>query len=285
MAHAFALAAMKRGTPRHPKAVRLQHLLGISRPTVVGLLELLYHFTAEFAPQGNIGKFTDEDIALGCDAPCAASVFVEQLVVTGWLDRDPEHRLLVHDWPEHMDNGIRMLLRKRGLVPFGTKSNLDREVIAESNAQRFNSEPSAGAGIGSGSSVLPSSFGSSGGIGGAGEKGVTVVAAVPVRWSDFERVYDAYPNKTAMYPAQEAWAQMRPPVEEVLAALAWQVELPEWTRNEGRAVPHLRTYLLNRQWEDHRPERPKPQPHPREKANAEAIARGLGLEVTYGRKR
>ena len=56
---------MKRDAPDHPKTQKLAHLLAIPQATAVGLLELLWHFTARYAFQGDIGKFADEEIARG----------------------------------------------------------------------------------------------------------------------------------------------------------------------------------------------------------------------------
>jgi hypothetical protein len=56
---------VKRGTPRHPKVAHLCELLRVKLPAAVGYLELLWHFTAEFAPQGDIGRFTDKRIEAG----------------------------------------------------------------------------------------------------------------------------------------------------------------------------------------------------------------------------
>ena len=54
---------MKRGTPEHPKMLLLASTLEINNYAAVGLMECLWHFTARYAPQGNIGKYTDEIIA------------------------------------------------------------------------------------------------------------------------------------------------------------------------------------------------------------------------------
>src|SRR5215472_1622606 len=55
-------APVKRGTPDHPKVFDLCDRLVCDRPTALGYLELLWHFTAKYAPQGNIGRFPDRRI-------------------------------------------------------------------------------------------------------------------------------------------------------------------------------------------------------------------------------
>jgi hypothetical protein len=115
---------MKRGTPEHPKTKALANILNIPWAHAVGILELLWHFTAKFAPQGDIGKYSDLVIAqaVGWQRPtgrrgvtpeCTLS---DALVEAKWLDRDPERRLIVHDWEDHMDQSVERILSRRGLV-------------------------------------------------------------------------------------------------------------------------------------------------------------------------
>ena len=56
---------MKRGTPRHPKVAKLAELCGIELTHAIGILEALWHFTAEFSPAGDIGRFSDKEILRG----------------------------------------------------------------------------------------------------------------------------------------------------------------------------------------------------------------------------
>jgi hypothetical protein len=51
------------GTQNHLKAKRLMRKLGIPSYRAVGLLESIWLLCAECCDEGNIGKFTDEEIA------------------------------------------------------------------------------------------------------------------------------------------------------------------------------------------------------------------------------
>lgn len=90
-----------------PKLAALARKLGVRRYQAVGILEHLWYFTATQAPRGDIGRWTDEEIAAGIDWPADASVLVEALVSSRWLDRCGEHRLLVHDWADHCDQTVK----------------------------------------------------------------------------------------------------------------------------------------------------------------------------------
>src|SRR5262245_13069098 len=103
-------AAVKRGTIDHPKTLRLMQELRIGRATALGHLEALWHFTARYAPQGDIGKWSDADIAIGCFWDGEPAEFIRALCAAGWLDApirladrqgalNAQHigRLVVHD--------------------------------------------------------------------------------------------------------------------------------------------------------------------------------------------
>jgi hypothetical protein len=100
----------------HPKVGMLASMLGIRRFEAVGVLEMLWHFTAQYCPQGDVGKRTDTQIAAFLDWPQdRATVLVEALVSCAWLDRNDEHRLVVHDWHDHSDGTCDKYLAEHGL--------------------------------------------------------------------------------------------------------------------------------------------------------------------------
>ena len=125
---------MKRGTPDHPKMEALATALGVDLAKAVGTLELLWHFTAKFAPQGDVGKWSDEAIAKAAHwcandgEPCK---LVRALVETRWLDECKERRLIVHDWGDHADDATKKQLKRKELdvlVPVRTLSRQRRKL-------------------------------------------------------------------------------------------------------------------------------------------------------------
>jgi len=118
---------MKRGTPRHPKTRALARTLGVPLSHAVGILEMLWHFTAEYAPRGDIGRFADIDIAEEVAWEAEAEKLIDALVECGWLERDERHRLIVHDWAEHADDAVHMrLARAHELFADGRRPKLGR---------------------------------------------------------------------------------------------------------------------------------------------------------------
>lgn len=107
---------MKRGTPDSPKFKRLCRILKVSAVQGVGHLELLWHFAADYAQPGDIGKWSDEDIADACGWDGDAGAFVDALVLARWLDPCRKHRLVVHDWAQHTDNATKRSLQRADAV-------------------------------------------------------------------------------------------------------------------------------------------------------------------------
>lgn len=108
---------MKRGGPNHPKTYALAEALGIRRFHAVGLLEMLFHFTAQYAPEGDIGKYSDKRIAAAVDWAASVPRLIDSLVATGWVDRHSGARLVLHGWSEHADKATVQRLRRAGKNP------------------------------------------------------------------------------------------------------------------------------------------------------------------------
>lgn len=109
-------AAVKRGTPDHPKTRQLARALGIPLAQAVGHLEMLWQWTAKFAPRGDVGRFGDQAIAEGCAWPGEPAVFIAAMTAedSRWLDVDDVNRLLVHDWPQHAEDSVHRVLARAG---------------------------------------------------------------------------------------------------------------------------------------------------------------------------
>jgi hypothetical protein len=94
---------MKRGTVRHPKLLRLARRLQCEPYAALGLLEALLDWAYQFARRGDVGRFTDGDLAEAVGWKGTPSELVSALLDTHWLDPCGVHRLLIHDLAEHAD--------------------------------------------------------------------------------------------------------------------------------------------------------------------------------------
>lgn len=93
---------------------------------VVGLLELLWHWTAEQCPSGNIGKFNDAAIADAVSWPIEIDPagLINALLECRLVDRNDSHRLIIHNWSLHADKAVHTKLQRwaenfaDGFAPF-----------------------------------------------------------------------------------------------------------------------------------------------------------------------
>jgi hypothetical protein len=92
----------------------LAAMLDLPRWGAVGLLEMLWHFTARYSPRGDVGKHSDRQIAAAMDWRAEPERLVQALVDARWLDRVEGGRLWVHDWHEHCDGAADKYLADRG---------------------------------------------------------------------------------------------------------------------------------------------------------------------------
>jgi hypothetical protein len=103
---------MKRTAMQHTKLKKLMRKLNLPQWGAVGLLESLWHLTAREALMGDIGKLTDEDIAIAIDWKDEPQVLIDALVDAGWIDRSEMSRLVVHDWEEHADDATKKAIER-----------------------------------------------------------------------------------------------------------------------------------------------------------------------------
>lgn len=111
---------MKTGTPEKLKFKKLQRAL---RPAghaqmplwqAVGLLEALWLATYANAPDGDIGRLSNDDIASAIEYAGDADQLVAALLDARWLDPHPTFRLIVHDWSKECANFHKGNYRKYG---------------------------------------------------------------------------------------------------------------------------------------------------------------------------
>lgn len=118
---------MKMGCKDSPKYARLKRRLGVPACTVTGVLEELWHFASRNAPAGDVGKWSNEDIAVALDWPGDPDELVRNLTESEWIEFHPEHRLIIHDWPDHCDEWVKKRLERMGVTHFADGTPVRRE--------------------------------------------------------------------------------------------------------------------------------------------------------------
>jgi len=92
---------------RHPKTLRLARRLGVSVPTAIGHLHLLWWWALEFAESGDLSVYEPDDIADACEWKGDGRQFWEALIEVRFLDACGA----IHDWYEYAGR----LLEQRAL--------------------------------------------------------------------------------------------------------------------------------------------------------------------------
>ena len=116
---------MKRGAPRCDKMRDLAKRLQLPLHSAVGIMEMLWHYAGQETPRGNIGIATDLEIAQACHWEKRPAVLIQALVDSRWIDLSEQHRLIIHDWPDHADNSVKKWLGRNGksfLPEYATKN-------------------------------------------------------------------------------------------------------------------------------------------------------------------
>lgn len=223
---------MKRGTPRNPKVLHLCSLLKTRVPTAVGYLELLWHFTAEFAPQGDIGKFDDRWIEAALYWTGRTGHLIHCLTIARWLDRHSECRLIVHDWHDHADDAVRKRLSRSGLTFLSLTAKM---TVRNTVSDRTLSSRVADNGC------LP------------------VPEPVPEPNADAwagasaERMYGLHPKKknlvlipVALLSAVDGKENPQALLAEIEKCHAAWVKTPEWQKENGRYAPKLDEWIADK---------------------------------------
>lgn len=89
------------------KFLKLKRRLALSHWQTVGLLESLWLFTQVNTPHGDIGRYSNEDIAAAIEYEGDPDALIQHLVECRWLDNSELYRIVVHDWHQHAPNYIK----------------------------------------------------------------------------------------------------------------------------------------------------------------------------------
>lgn len=96
----------KRGILDHPKTIDLADNLGIMDLFAVGLLEGLWHWTAQYRPDGDMTGVKPSQFARAVRYTGDANALWEAYIASGWIDRLECGCLVLHEWSEHSDDHV-----------------------------------------------------------------------------------------------------------------------------------------------------------------------------------
>lgn len=72
--------------------------------------------------------------------------------------------------------------------------------------------------------------------------------------ASFKAFYALYPKKIAVGKARQSWMKQKPPLDQVIKALEWQCESPDWIKDNGKWIPMPATWLNQQRWLDEEPD-------------------------------
>lgn len=244
---------------RHPKTMRLSELMVWEMDLAIGKLHRFWWWCVDYAEDGDLRKYNDTTLgqAVGLkDSECKR--FVDAMVRSGWLDREPYFRL--HNWWKHRGQFLQRKYRNSPEIWQAIKEMYAPCLPDTSlhNTTKDNKTTTSSANADAAAERKP----------------------VKTAYSaDFETFWQSYPRKVGKGAAYARWRSKSPPLDAVLAALKVQKRCEQW--KDMSLIPHPETWLNQRRWEDD----PAAYAPPRDKAadnyayeEAEAVARARRTE-------
>ena len=91
--------------PQHPKTKRLARALGLKVPqdipNVVGHLCMFWLWCLDFAADGDVSKWSEDELSDAAGWQGDPAIFVDAMCQTGYLDADDDGGLSVHGWDKY----------------------------------------------------------------------------------------------------------------------------------------------------------------------------------------
>jgi len=131
---------MKANAADHPKVRRLARKLAITRWQVIGVLESVWQFAAQYAEDGVLcPRYTPAEIADFIEWDDDATALFAAMVDAGLLDREDDE-IVIHDWAEHAPDYVKKRLQKR-VARAAKKSGLSPDSRETVGRQSHDSPP------------------------------------------------------------------------------------------------------------------------------------------------
>lgn len=150
----------------------------------------------------------------------------------------------VREHPTHGPVGVVISFNEHQRVD-RPKASIIKELFDSTNDRRMIDDESSLEGKGSGNREQGKEQGSA-----RPARKRSAIVLTEQEEADFAEFWQAYPKRTGRGTAEESWAKMRPPLAEVLAALTWQRESHDWTKERGQFIPMPSTYINQKRWLD-----------------------------------
>jgi len=209
----------------HHKTRTLSKEAGITKVQAVGHLLSLWHFILENAwRDADLEAWGDDGIEEAARWAGEPGKLVASLRTSGFMDG-----FVAHGWLERAGTLVYDRLRKEKQK----RDNVKRVVpgTVQTDSGKFREIPG----------TVP-----------ATQPNPTIpnptIPTEPYSVKDFKQFWKAYPKHEGMGAAEKAWAELSPPLEEVLRALEWQKE--QWSGRKSEHIMAPANWLKAKRWLD-----------------------------------
>lgn len=241
---------------RHPKTARLARSLSVSKVTAIGHLHCFWWWCLDYAPDGDLSKFTSAEIADGSMWDGDPDAFIQALTDGRFIDVFANGEgLAVHDWNQY---GGKLIEKRKADAIRKAEERARTSPPRPADIQRTSSgHPRDGAGREEKireeykTPPLPPSGGNDGEDDAeCSEVNGEVNIGEP---SAFTSLATLFPNKGGRLTALREFKRLNPDLAlqvRMARGLRWQMRQESWTKEDGRYVPRLARWIKNREWED-----------------------------------
>ncbi|MDP4120145.1 MAG: hypothetical protein Q8876_03700 [Bacillota bacterium] len=249
----MAWLSIYQSLPTHRKTIRFKNLLKISVPQAVGQLCVLWLWSIDNAPDGDLSGFSPAEIAEFASWEGDADEFVQALKHSGFVDED----LTLHDWYDYAGKLIDKRQQNAERMKHKRAEHVQNTCIARAGAtEQHTIENNQISPIGDIPSIPPAS----GEINhdctapdGAKNKTRRKASTLSKTQQElFGRFWEVYPKKVSVADAQRAWMKIDPDdimTDNIVQAVE-AAKINDHRFKDIQYVPHPATWLNGRGWEN-----------------------------------
>jgi hypothetical protein len=245
----------------NPKTRKLARILNLSVPAAIGHLHCLWWWATDYAQDGDLSKYTDEDIADAIGWDDDPQQAVDALINSGFIDDDGSGTRTIHDWNDYAGRLIeqRQANRKRSQRAYNEKKRAENGGSTDSGD---HSTQSLRADHAQTTDRLQEVCGAT--VPNQTVPNLTLRRtprsppqaegdSADLQQRRFDEFWQEYPKKVGKEAARKAWDKIKPNAElrqKISAAVETATQSEQWRRENGRFIPNPATWLNQGRWDD-----------------------------------
>lgn len=206
----------------HPKIVRILSATKSDKFRVIGGLHAVWSVFDAHSEDGVLHGYTPElmDHIIGWDG------FAVAMIKVGWLAIAEGESLVMPEFGEHNGQSAKRRAedQKRKRDNRKPVRILSAECPLESGLEKRREE-----------------------------KNIKPPKSPKGDWTGFDQFWSAYPRKVAKPQALKAWNKLKPSepmTGKIMSAVNAQAASDQWTKDDGKFIPHPATWLNGQRWDD-----------------------------------